>query len=119
MERRVARRGTVVSLAVTVGVSVAATAVFVVLYVMKQTDIGQAEAEIATTGTSLADENARLAAAKSTVDELGAEWSRLSTANAELRACADPARDSVRAAQRQDTAAFEVAMDKVFTNCRR
>jgi flagellar basal body-associated protein FliL len=119
MEQRFARRGTVISLAVAVGVLVAATALFIVLYGNKQADIRQVEERVGTTVSLVAEQNARLADTKSTVDKLDAERTRLTTLNAELRTCSDAAKASVVAAQKADKAAFDAAMDKIFTKCRR
>ncbi len=119
MEQRAGRRWTVVSLAVAVGVLVAATALFVVLYVQKQNDIGQLAERIETTERSIADRTARLGTVKSTVEELDAERSRLTSTNTELRACTTATKDSIAAAQRADKTAFDAAMAKAFINCRR
>jgi hypothetical protein len=119
MEQRTGRRGTVVTLAVAVGVLVAATALFVVLYVMEQTGIGRVEEQIGTAEGSIADGTERITIMKSTVDELDAERTRLATTNTDLHACADAAKDSVSAAQRADKPAFDAAMNKVFVHCRR
>ncbi|MBP2330585.1 septal ring factor EnvC (AmiA/AmiB activator) [Kibdelosporangium banguiense] len=119
MEQRFARRATVISLAVAVGVLVAATALFIVLYAQKQDDIRQVEERIGTTGNSIAGENARLADIKSTIGRLDIERTRLSTVNTDLRACHDAARDSIAAARTADKAAFDAAINKVFSKCRR
>ncbi|CAM4235038.1 hypothetical protein KIPE111705_45805 [Kibdelosporangium persicum] len=119
MEQRAGRRGTVVTLAVAAGVLVAATALFVVLYVREQTEISRVEERIATAEVSIAGGNERITVMKSTVDELDAERARLTTMNAELHACADAAKDSVAAARRANEAAFGAAMGKAFVHCRR
>jgi hypothetical protein len=119
MEQRFAWRGTAIFLAVAVGVLVAATALFIVLYAKKQGDIRQVEERIGTTGSSVTGGNARLADTKSTVDKLDTERIRLNTVNTELRTCHDAAKDSIAAARKADKAAFDAAMDKIFTKCRR
>ncbi|ONI82941.1 hypothetical protein ALI144C_17965 [Actinosynnema sp. ALI-1.44] len=106
-------------LAVAVGVLVAATALFVVLYVQKQTDIGKVSDQIGTSEVSLADRTTRLARAKSAVADLDTERTQLNTTNTKLRSCSDAARNSVAAAQRSDKTAFEAAMAKAFIHCRR
>jgi hypothetical protein len=119
MEQRFARRATVIVLAVAVGVLVAATALFIVLYANKQADIRQTEEQIGTTVSSIADSGARLADIKSTVDKLDTERDRLTTLNTELRACSDAAKASIVAVQKADKAAFDAAMDKILSKCRR
>ncbi|WP_084433434.1 hypothetical protein [Kibdelosporangium aridum] len=118
MEHQAGRRG-VVPLTVAVGILVAATALFAVLYVMKRSDIGRLAEQVGTTESSIADRTARVAAITSTVDDMKAEYSRLTTTNTELRACANAARDSIAAAQRSDRTGFDSAMAKAFINCRR
>jgi hypothetical protein len=53
------------------------------------------------------------------VDDLDAERSRLEGDNRKLRACADPARDTVLAAQAGDETALAEAIDAVLENCER
>ncbi|MFC0105839.1 hypothetical protein [Kibdelosporangium aridum] len=118
-EQRAGRRGAVVSLAVAFGVLVAATALFVVLYVQQQNDISQLAERIDTPERSITDRTARLGTVKSTVEELRAEQSRLTTTNTEMRACATANKDSIAAVQRADKAAFDAAITKFFINCRR
>ncbi|ALG09196.1 hypothetical protein [Kibdelosporangium phytohabitans] len=119
MEQRAGRRGAVVFLAVAIGLLVAATALFVVLYVKKQTDLGKVSDQIRTTEVSVADQSKRLTTVKAAVADLDTERSQLSTTNAKLRLCSDAARNSVAAAQRSDRTAFDAAMARALVHCRR
>jgi septal ring factor EnvC (AmiA/AmiB activator) len=119
METRFVGRGTVVTLALVVGLLVAATGVLVVLYVVKQGDTGRLAGEVARTERTIDTRQDRLASLESTVDELDDERSRLDGENRKLHACADPAKDSITAAKAGDRAALDKALDEVVQNCER
>ena len=119
MGQRAARRGTVIFLAIAVGVLVATTALFVVLYVTKQQDIGTVTEQIGTTERSIDDQSRRLATVRSAGESLATEQTQLTTANTKLRACTDAAKDTVTASARNDKDAFTKAMAKVIVHCRR
>jgi uncharacterized protein (DUF3084 family) len=119
METRFVRRGTVVTLAAVLGLLVAATGVLVVLYVLEQGDAGRVAGEVTRTERTIDDRRDRLGAIESTVDDLESERSRLTGENQRLRACADPAKDSIAAARAGDKAAFDKALDEVLRNCER
>jgi hypothetical protein len=108
-----------VTLAVVVGLLVAATGALVVLYVMKQGDAGRVAGEVARTERTVDTRQDRLASIESTVDDLDAERGRLDDENQKLHACADPAKDSIAAARARDRAALDAALDKVVQNCER
>ena len=81
--------------------------------------IARVEQQSATTQGSIDDGNARLAAIKTTVDELNTERDQLTKANATLRTCSTAARTAITAAQKQDKAAFEAVLGKFLTQCQR
>jgi hypothetical protein len=113
------RSGTVVTLAVVVGLLVAATGVFVALYVMKRGDVERATGEVTRTERAIDSRQARLDSIKSTVDDLKAERTRLEGDNTRLHACVDPTRAMFAAAQAGDKAALDAAIDDVVRNCGR
>lgn len=119
MPTRFVRRGPLVALAVVVGLLVAATGVLAVLYLVQHGESGRAAGEVARTERAVDDRQDRLASIESTVDDLDAKRSRLEGDNRKLRACADPARDIVLAAQAGDKAALAEAIDEVLRNCER
>jgi hypothetical protein len=119
MQTRNVRSGTVVTLAVVVGLLVAATGVFVALYVMKRGDVERATGEIARTERTIDNRQERLGSIESTVDQLEAARTGLEDDNQRLHACADPARDMFAAAQAGDKAALDEAVDGVVRNCAR
>jgi hypothetical protein len=113
------RRGTVVSLAVALGLLAAATGLFAALDASRQDDIGRLREQIAATEGSIASAQARRTTAVSTVDGLNAAWTQLEATNKKLHACADPAKDSVIAADKNDLAGLDQALDKVIADCGR
>jgi hypothetical protein len=117
MDKRYVRSGTVVTLAVVVGLLVAATGVFVALYVMKRGDVERATGEVTRTERAIDDRQVRLNGIESTVDDLEAERTRLEDDNERLHACADPTRAMFAAAQSGDRAALDAAIDDVVQNC--
>jgi hypothetical protein len=119
MPTRFVRRGPLVGLAVVVGLLVAAAGVLAVLYLVQHGESGRAADEVARTERAVDERQGRLASVESTVDDLDAERSRLEGDNRKLRACADPARDIVVAAQNGDQDALAEAIDAVLRNCER
>jgi len=113
------RSGAVVALSVVVGLLVAVTGVFVVLYLTKHGDSVRAAGEVARTERAIDERQDRLAGIESTVEELDSEHGRLESDNRKLHACADPARDAVAAARAGDRAAIEAALDDIVQNCER
>jgi hypothetical protein len=111
------RGGTVVTLAVVLGLLVAATGLFVVLYLNEKDGAVRASGDVARTESAIDGRGHRLASIKSAVDTLDAEKSRLDSDNRELHACADPSSDLVEAARARDEAGVKKASSEVLRNC--
>jgi hypothetical protein len=106
-------------LVVLVGVLVAATGLFVTLFVLERTAAGAAGERVAVAERELADARDRLAANRSTMDELAAERQGLESANDALRVCADPARSSIEAATTGTDEDLSSAIQRMLALCGR
>lgn len=119
MGTRSVRSGTVVTLAIVLGLLVAATGVFVTLYTNKQGDAERAAGELARTERTIDSRQDRLDSIESTMDELDSDRTRLEGENGRLHACADPAKDMIDAARSGDEAGFNAASADAIQNCGR
>ncbi len=113
------RRGTVILLAVAVGLLTVAVGLLGTLYVMQRGDTDEVNQQVATAERELADANDRLAANMSTLDEQDQEREELEDTATALHACADPTAASIEAVRAGDDAALSNALDLMFANCGR
>ncbi|OLF12024.1 hypothetical protein BLA60_08315 [Actinophytocola xinjiangensis] len=111
------RRTTVTALAVVVAALAAAAGLFVALFLVQRSDIGELETEIAGTERALADDRAELTASESTLDELDRERAELDAIIADLRPCADAARSAIDISGTADQDEFDAAFDQMLTHC--
>lgn len=111
------KRGMVIALAVVVGVFLATTGLFVALFLAAQGDTRTARDQLTSTEQTVVDARGRLDTAKSTVDGVKRENDDLTSRNAELHKCADPAQDLVRTAKAGDDAGLDKAAQEVIANC--
>lgn len=109
-------RKTTVMLTIVLGVLVAATGVFVTLFMLERTATEDVRGQVTVTEQELAGARDRLGTVKSTVDELAAEEQDLTDANDALHACADPTRTALVTL---DEAAMEDAIDQMLLHCGR
>ena len=113
------RRTTVTALAVVIGVLVAAGGLFVALFLMERADIRELDGKVAAVERDLDADDDRLAASKSTVDDLDQARDDLDTEITGLRVCADPAKATIDAARAGDDAGLDAAFAQMFARCGR
>ncbi len=112
-------RKTTVMLSIVLGVLVAATGVFVTLYLMERSATEDVNRQIAVTERELAGARDRLATVQSTVDQLADEERDLVDANDALHACADPTKAALDAVETGDDGALTAAIDQMLSHCAR
>lgn len=112
-------RNTTVMLAIVVGVLVAATGVFVTLFLVERSAAGDVGVQVTVTEQELAGAQDRFADYQSTVDELADEERDLVGTNDALHACADPAKASIAAVRAGDDQALSDAIDQMLLHCGR
>lgn len=112
-------RATVISLALAVGALASASGLFAAQYASRRGDVGQLRQQIAATQGSIAVAEARRATVASSVDELNTAWSQLQATNTTLHKCADQAKASVAAADANDQAALQLAVQALASVCGR
>jgi hypothetical protein len=112
-------RKTTVMLSVVLGVLLAATGVFVTLYLVERSATGDVGRQIAVTDKELAGARDRLDTVRSTVDKLADEERDLTDANDALHACADPTKAALQAVSNRDDAALNAAIDQMLLHCAR
>ena len=111
-----AQRRTIVVL---IGVLVAATGLFVTLFLVERAAAGEVGAQVTVLEEETADARARLSDRRSTVDDLEEERQGLESANDALRACADPAKSSIEAAKTGTDAELSSAIEQMLLHCGR
>jgi Tfp pilus assembly protein PilN len=116
--RRV-RRGTVASLAIVAAVLAAAAGLFVALLLAERADTAEVNERTAGLERELDAGRDRITANESDVDTLEAERSELESTKLELRACADPAKASVLAAESGDDPGLDSAVQQMLAHCGR
>lgn len=104
---------------VVVGVLVAATGLFVALFLVERAAAAEAGEQVTVTEREMADARERLADSKSTVDDLEEERQGLESANDALRVCADPAKTSIEAATTGSDAELSSAISQMLLHCGR
>jgi uncharacterized protein (DUF3084 family) len=109
-------RKTTVMLAIVLGVLVAATGVFVTLFMLERSASAEVHDQTTVTERELAGARDRLGTIKSTMDDLADEERELSDTNDALHACADPTKTAL---QTVDDAALEAAIDQMLLHCGR
>jgi hypothetical protein len=112
------RRTTVVFVALIV-VLVAATGVFVSLYLVERAGAKDVGEESAAVERQVSDARAEVRDNRSAVDELVQARTDLQEENDRLHACADPTEDSIAAVNAGDDAALDAAIDLMFLHCGR
>ena len=112
-------RKTTVMLAIVLGVLVAATGVFVTLFLLERSAAAEIGGQVTVKERELDGARDRLATVKSTVDELGGEEQDLVDAGDALRACADPAKASLEAVQAGNDQALSDAVGDMLLHCGR
>ena len=109
-------RKTTVLLAIVLGVLIAATGVFVTLFMLERSAAEDVRRQTAVTERELAGVRDRHGTVQSTLDELADEERDLADTNDALHACADPTRTALRTV---DDAALEAAIDQMLLHCGR
>ena len=112
-------RKTTVMLAIVLGVLVAATGVFVTLYLVERSATADVGGQVAVTERELAGARDRLGTVQSSVDTLADEERDLVDAGDALRACADPTKAALHAVRAGDDPALSAAVDKMLLHCGR
>ncbi len=110
-------RAAVVLLSLLVVLLVGATAHAIVLFVGAREEHGLEVRRLDHASRSLTEAEGRLAETETTDDTVTGRISALEAENAELRKCADPARDTIIAARGDDDAALRSALDRATDNC--
>lgn len=112
-------RRTTVMFAIVLGVLVAATGAFVTLFLAERSAADEVGGQVTVTERELGDAKDRLAADRSTVDELAEEERDLTDANDALHACADPTKASIDAVRAGNDQALSDAIDQMLLHCGR
>ncbi|MFI7675869.1 hypothetical protein [Actinophytocola sp. NPDC049390] len=112
-------RKTTVVLAIVLGVLVAATGVFVTLYLIERSATAEVDGQVAVTERELAGARDRLSTVRSNMDKLADEERDLVDAGDALRACAEPTGDALRAGRTGDDPALAAAVDQMLLHCTR
>ncbi|GAB2987593.1 hypothetical protein [Saccharothrix stipae] len=110
-------RGAVVLLSVLVVLLVGAAVSAIVLFMGAKDEHGLEVQRLDQASRSLTEAQDRLAATDTANDDVANQISRLETQNAELRKCAEPAKDSIIAARDGDDAALGPAVSRASDNC--
>lgn len=112
-------RKTTVTLAIVLGVLVAATGVFVTLFLLERAAAAEVGGQVTVRERELDGARDRLATVKSTVDDLADEELDLVDTGDALRACADPAKAALDAARADNKQALSDAVDEMLLHCGR
>lgn len=112
------RRNTAVFV-VLIGVLVAATGLFVSLYLVERKGAAEVGEQAAAVEREVAASRDEARANRSTKDELVDQHSDLQAENDTLHACADPTKASIEAFLADDDAAFSTAIDQMYLYCGR
>lgn len=105
-------------LAVLVGVLAAATAVFVILFLLEKSAINDTNGQVSSTEQQITDEKGKLSDVKAQVDTLQQEGQDLQSNKDELQACYDSAKDALQKGQSgvsEDV--LQAAIDKMQADC--
>ncbi len=113
------KRRTSIVFTVLIGVLVAATGVFVSLYLVERAEAKEVGEQSASVERQVSDARAEARDNRSAAAELVDARTDLQAENDTLRACADPTRDSIAAVRAGDDAALDVAIGQMLSNCGR
>jgi type VI protein secretion system component VasK len=104
---------------VLVVVLVAATGVFVSLYLVERAGVKDVGEQSASVERQVSEARAEVRDNRAAAEDLVDARTELQAENDRLHACADPTEDSIAAVRAGDDAALDAAIDQMFLHCGR